>query len=135
MNRPIKFRAYSSDKKLMYTNEECLVAGFSPMKRSKRELNWMQFTGLLDKSGKEIWERDIVQCDVRIEGRLFKKARGEVHYGNNVAAFCVLLDDEYGSMRTGPSTDGSHYSLTMEQLRDFIVIGNIYENPELISSL
>lgn len=96
------------------------------------DVELMQYTGLKDKEGVAIFEGDVVQCDVRIEGRLFKKARGEVVYADNVAAFCVNLDDDYGSLRTGPSTDGSSYALPMEQLRDFVVLGNVHENPDLL---
>lgn len=146
MSRVIKFRATLKGKIVAYirispdedgnmhtswntTNEGGWIFGEPP-----RHDTLDSFTGLLDTNGKKIFGGDIVQCDVRIEGRTFKKARGEVMYGDNVAAFCVMLDDDYGSVRTGPSSDGSRYALTMEQLFEFIVIGNIYENPKLLGA-
>ena len=65
----------------------------------------MQFTGLLDKNGKEIYEGDIVQY-------LFagKKVVREVYW--NEVNFCW--------------TPLNQNSLDME------IIGNIYENPDLL---
>jgi uncharacterized phage protein (TIGR01671 family) len=71
----------------------------------------MQYTGLKDKNGKEIYEGDILQ---QKRESMFSSALEEKRYKT------VTIPDIYIE-----SIDG--YSL----VQDSEVIGNIYENPEL----
>lgn len=85
--------------------------------------NWvvMQFTGLCDKNGKEIYEGDIVIGD---EG-FFQPVKGVVEYG--ALAFSFV-----GKCANG---DNWNYTITnpkFTQDKSVEVIGNIYETPELI---
>ena len=70
----------------------------------------MQFTGLHDKNGKEIYEGDII-----------KKEFG--HWG-------VIVYKSPSFEVTVSETQSSLY--TKEWIKDSVVIGNIYQNPELI---
>ncbi len=71
-------------------------------------LDFMQFTGLLDKNGKEIYEGDI--C-TDINDDIYEVKLDE-------AAFVVVLG-------------GNVIEPLSEDYKDLEIIGNIYENPEL----
>ena len=95
----------------------------------------MQFTGLLDKNGKEIYEGDIVEW----------KPPGDF-YRNNVSTGEIVFSEDcfvvqaikLGSFQ--PEEEGNVYSNDFygPEGREFSwgdceVIGNIYENPELLN--
>lgn len=73
-----------------------------------------QFTGVLDKNGKEIYEGDIV--NVRVTNDSFKK---NPKFRNGVVAFC-----EYD----GGWKVECYYRFLPKRME---VIGNIHDNPEL----
>lgn len=84
-----------------------------------------QFTGLLDKARKEIYEGDIVKA-VFIGGYSSGYSRDwhieTVRYLNHRAGFYPMTDCELWRERD----DGNTSSIE--------VIGNIHENPELIKT-
>lgn len=73
-----------------------------------------QFTGLLDRNGNKIFEGDIVRYDTEI---------GEVFFDGKSA--CFNVKDFYCQSADYP-TMAFHSYIVCE------VIGNIYENPELL---
>lgn len=104
--REIKFRAWDKNMKAMvyiWTDLRILVRVDSPV-----EL--MQYTGLKDKNDKEIYEGDIV----KVEGFILKVVWYEL------AACFRYLDD-------------AHNLLSPLNYDDPEIIGNIYDNPELIN--
>ncbi|WP_242328153.1 YopX family protein [Enterococcus avium] len=84
-------------------------------------LNFMQSTRLKDKNGVEIYEGDLVQ-----------NGRGEIGYVTYLlqeTGFVVVLkntDYRLGHRNTGESYDMAYWHE---------IIGNIYENPELLEAI
>lgn len=80
MKREIKFRAWAKIKKpiMIYSGED--LGNFFDHQIHDFESELMQFTGLLDKNGKEIYEGDIidVQDDFIKDGE--KKTRFKKYY-------------------------------------------------------
>ena len=76
-----------------------------------------QFTGLLDKNGKEIYEGDIISLRDYI---------AEVRWNSNLSAFCIRFsfESELGIKPLGSWID---------RRRRCNVIGNIHDNPELLN--
>ena len=117
MNRIIKFRAYDNSwiKKAMiyfsiFDTDEGLYCKEGVTDIRKAEI--MQFTGLKDKNGKDIYEGDV------LEGF---RAREVVEFSTEPESDC----DEGGYFY------GYHfYKINPSQSE---VIGNIYENPNLLN--
>ena len=79
----------------------------------------MQYTGLHDKNGREIYEGDVVRSSsIRQREKSFV---GDVHYGQVDPSFTIH------------DKDGHYFRLySSGEYRTYEVIGNIYENPELL---
>lgn len=114
--RPIKFRAwdvfynkfiYSEEGEGSLSNFFAKVAGGES---AGREVPVMQFTGLLDVHGKEIYEGDVVNADGKKALVEWNKSEPFywVRFGEN--KFNYLWD-----------------------VLDIEIIGNIYEHPNLLS--
>lgn len=82
-----------------------------------------QFTGLKDKNGKEIWEGDILRLDGGADYESIINVVWDTHSGQ---WHCVVpwLEHEKKTVPLEAYTNKSFCSVT--------VIGNIYENPELL---
>ncbi len=131
MNRQIKFRAWDRFNESMLSphdvngNKKDLSWFFSQFEEAVKggnDLVLQQYTGLLDKNGKEIYEGDILNvCNGSINGRLWMQKPYSVKYildkGFDICMFCWDKDGNN-------IMDSTHWCE---------VIGNIYENPELLN--
>ncbi len=129
-SRTIKFRAWDSKQKIMlhhtlfetwwYTFAERDETGnarasipVQSQQEMKARLTPMQFTGIKDKNGKEIYEGDIV--------RMCKSHNYEVYWDKDYAGFDIK---DSGEMP---------YALDMNPSA-IEVVGNIYENEDLLEA-
>ena len=138
--REIKFRAWHKKAK-------CFIGFFSnglTMSESGQiycgnmnvtsGIELMQFIGVRDKNGKEIYEGDIIQT-------YFSFDPGDAGYGVSQKPFVVDWNQEHASFRAKkPEAEaGSLHLLDIisffsMQSRLYEVIGNIHENPELLKA-
>jgi uncharacterized phage protein (TIGR01671 family) len=123
MNREIKFRAWDDGRMVYMTGALASISRFFRVIRKDSIL--LQFTGLKDKNGKEIYEGDVVKC---VANNDFKwPANGVVEYLPSSAGFAINVG------RQSLDNDNCYYAHFWSHI-DFEVIGNIYENPELLNS-
>ena len=102
----IKFRAWDKKERFMYE------LGRSDIPWEYPEIELMQFTGLHDKNGKEIYEGDVVK---------HYNGVNPVTWETGLASFQMSF---------------SNFVLDQEIIPDYSeceVIGNVYEHPELLN--
>lgn len=124
MKRLIKFRGKRTDTgewvygDLLASNgTECEISDWNDVVYSRYDVDpdtVGQFTGLFDKNGEEIYEGDIIKgFDITIE----------VWYSEDKACFMAEMKEPQNDM---VDILGGYDTARME------IIGNIYDNPELI---
>lgn len=127
MSREIKFRAWLkkekkmvnvetidfTDKSIQYLEKSEFINAYLLRRVSFDDVELMQYTGVKDKNGKEIYEGDIVILnDTEEENRCVVKYK----YGSY-----ILID---GDLREDLSN--------VESYKFLEVVGNIYENKNLM---
>jgi len=115
--REIRFRAWDNFNRRMIENpnigwdeedDEIMIDKGGGKWRSPKQLILMQYTGLKDKNGKEIYEGDVVKHSVEpIEINQIEFHNAQYHLEPHGLSLC----DEYEIVE---------------------IIGNIHENPELL---
>jgi uncharacterized phage protein (TIGR01671 family) len=117
MARELKFRAWDGTQMVYQTNALSDIQRFFRVIREDAIV--MQFTGLLDKNSKEIYEGDIIEMQHPYKKR---KYRGEVKYDK----YCFMCKNFYMSHLDNPSDIFSEGTGYIE------VIGSVHQNPELL---
>jgi len=123
-NREIKFRTFKNgmmSRSFKFGEAICFPDGSVSVGRN---FELMQYTGLKDANGVEIYEGDIVEylCEFTEE-----TSNHQVKY------FCK---DDYPAFDFSPSIsdDMNGFSaLVYQEIGTVKVIGNIYQNPELLN--
>lgn len=111
MSREIKFRAWNKDRKewanLFIKNGTAHILSHVDGKHE----DWQQYTSLLDKNGKEIYEGDVVRA-------------WEPETDTTTGELRMTVDDAFNCY--APLRD------ILIDKKDVEIIGNIYENPDLL---
>ena len=132
--REIRFRGWHNVKKEMilpplpisshFGDYHLTLTGLSYIKGKYQDVHWMQYVGLKDKNSVEIYEGDI----------LTPKAYTKTKFANCIVTFkkgmfCFEISKPFIA-----STSPLYESLNNAKSagNDFTIIGNIYENEDLI---
>ncbi|GAB6499803.1 MULTISPECIES: YopX family protein [Bacillus] len=122
--REIKFRGWIGDG---FIFSECVYQDNDVWRiLSHNDDNWwacldpQQYTGLKDKNGKEIYEGDILECHHKIKGNVF------FHDGS------YGISSEECELNVEDINTYDNLNVELINDNDLVVIGNIYENPELL---
>ncbi len=135
MTREIKFRAWNKKERIMIDDTTIHTITFSGkvwrvsssiFKDETKDFELMQYTGLKDRTGKEIYEGDILKDDV---GDILEVKFGKLPLdksGDCVCSYQSFYCKNYGQLGQSPSNKCQDIGNWM------LVIGNKFENPELL---
>ncbi|WBF77447.1 YopX family protein [Lacticaseibacillus rhamnosus] len=126
MKREIKFRAYSSHNHKMYpvSNIEWDIDGRiwvtaddgkNGIELIDEEAHLMQYAGLEDKNGREIYEGDVLDIGLR-----------------NQDGKPIIAPVSYETYAAGYVLDNGGNGIWQRLTKECEVIGNTFENPELL---
>jgi len=117
--RTIKFRAWDKKKKEMLAWKKVSVMTVGRLGASGTPWEFMQYTGLQDKQGKEIYEGDLCHF----------LRKDYTSFDNDLERkFAVIWDDRQGHW----GAVDSQIPLARFEQENLEVIGNIYENKDLL---
>lgn len=92
-----------------------------------------QYTGLTDKNGKKIFEGDIVQYG-EIEDYDWSFCRGVVKFGEGTFDGGIYRYTGFYFEESDGTIDHNSIYKAEEKLEQLKVIGNVFDNPELLES-
>lgn len=136
--REIKFRVWDKRYKTMhdYFSSFDSFVRFWIEANKPSDFELMQFTGLLDKHGKEVYESDIVKTKARDEARqvVWNIQRGcyYLHPLGEAKQSEVDVDEFNTATSMMPHWFTKGFYDTHEEDCAVEVIGNIHESPELL---
>lgn len=108
--REIKFRSFYNNRTMLYSSSYINLYYFFELKPQR--FPFMQFTGLTDKNGKEIYEGDVIKND---------------------GLDCIVEYKAPEFLRRVIKHDLRNQTYPFKSHHEYEVIGNIHENPELLT--
>ncbi len=131
--RTIKYKVWDGEKMhdnlRIYWDADNLNDCFEKEQQYEKRV-FLQFTGLLDTHGREVYEGHIIECQ-QMQG--LGKLRGIVHFGTDwrkIGGFDVPDSRLYLDTRPFQKNNGSEFCIFHGNPE---IIGNIYENPSLLT--
>jgi uncharacterized phage protein (TIGR01671 family) len=111
-----KFRAWHKDAKEMFHSSPARIFAWKDEENQPMEI--MQYTGLKDKNGKEIYEGDILKG-----------------YGKEITRYVVAFTNGSFDLYHNFGRWGLLHRMYELDMRDMPpeIIGNIHENPDLLA--
>jgi uncharacterized phage protein (TIGR01671 family) len=128
MGRVIRFRAWDKERKVM---ETCIdINPFHVTDCDRRRWNWaqvevMQYTGLKDKNGREVFEGDILSV-IEVSETRINEYQSQVEYIESG----FLVTESNGTQVPLACFYNPENSYPLSEIE---VVGNIYENPDLVN--
>lgn len=115
--REIKFRAWDENEMFFPNSDAWFKLKKGIIEIPPKGYVLMQFTGLKDKNGTEIYEGDIVKHSY-YPNQGYIEWLGMNPKNHYIGQYCI--------------TDVNDESISISPSKDLEVIGNIYENPNLL---
>lgn len=136
MNREIKFRVWDKEKKEWYDVFE-IKESMSRLwlRLDFNNLEISQYTGLKDKNGKEVYQGDILKVEADKEGYGNTSYCGYLEVTTSTCGFGLRMFNpttEEMDAKWQPWDSSSLWHINDDDGKNIEVIGNIYENPELL---
>jgi len=147
--REIKFRAWDKDRKEWVEDDDFYVhsltdkihwadnpsGNYARLFPFENNIELMQYTGLKDKSGVEIYEGDVlIRKGLDYKGEEFQRWEKSGYEGDEPTHieikrdYCTLESFRYWLENESFGYEGEE----LEDPTEWEIIGNIYENPELL---
>ncbi|MEK4628087.1 YopX family protein [Solibacillus sp. FSL R7-0682] len=125
--RDIKFRAWSeySNKLVVWEHMKVDDTLGSVLNGEDKKIHVMQYTGLKDKNGREIYEGDLYQYTVSHD--MYDPNSGHITFETKHVKAVTF---ENGAFYHGIEL----LSDVLEYDDSLVCVGNIYENPELLEA-